>query len=545
MEKPELFSYHIFMFPFKWEDRGHSDFDLKRTWGKGFGDWERKQLTLDAESYNEYNYFYPHVREVMYDLGEDLKTKDNLENDGLIRHYEYQLPEQSLRVTYNIECKGKPPYQLKVDSIHLNIYSTGTGILVFHLRNFLHPKPEDIIKINQFGRRIYPPFFSLDKKSVITGEPNTQEDLFEGTKKYELADKIWLEGLSNSASLKEDYSKYLNKATYLHGPFRLPAFISGLFPAKFFYTHRKALEDPNEANPQAYKIYLRPVLDDRMFVICWYGNDILPHLLKRFTPGGEGYAYTRNDWWYRYVLVDGEGRTLQNQEQLGETTKAHTYARWVDSGTLYGMSRYSLVMLTGKLNKADDEKGVPDFLVRHLQTLYYKMAELSLVQRATVLSYADKVTHVSDLTRKPSRKKEQAEVLDQIEELYSRYILFVNKIHFREVTAQEQGIEMYRLLQQHMNLDQEVSDLDSEIEELHNYARLASEKRSAEQLKKLTVLGGFFLPLGFFASLFGLGALPDDFLHGSFHRPFWSRVIGIFSFSILFWLLIRLWLRKK
>ncbi len=551
-EKKKLLSHHVFMFAFKWEHAGVKEFqekfDLKTTWGDSFGKWKREKLHLGFDEYNEYNYFHPHVREILYDLGEDLQTIDNAQNEALIKHYEYPLPLRPNRPQYCIKYKNKgaeTTYRLEIDSIHLNLYGTGTGCLSIHLRNFDHPHPEDILKINQFGRRLFPPFMSLDKQSVITGESNKNSgnSLLEYTKNSELSEATWIEGLPDTSSSYEDFNQYLNKDTFKHGPFQLPQFIKCLFPKDFFFVHRKDVP-PSPHRATAFKVYLRPVVDDRMFVVCWYGNGHLTNKLKAYSKKKEQYSFLNNKWWYRYILIDSGGAMVQNMDLLPQLLEVHTYARWVDLGTLYGMSRYSMVMLTGELTEAQSYAGVPSFLVAHLQTMYYKMAELCLIQRATVLSYADEVTHVSDLTK--DKGENRASILKRIKELYGRYILFVNKIYFREITAQEQGIEMYDLLQKQMNLKEEVKDLDQEIEELQNYAKLTAEgirqekeKETNKLLKNLTVLSVIFLPFAFLLSVVDMGTVPETFyLSGKIHWPFWYRFIiivlgGVFIIIVL------------
>lgn len=566
-ETKELFSHHIFMFPFKWEHNPTPNpaekqkkelgkHDLERFNTYDLGKWSREKIDLDFESYNEYNYFYPHVRKILYDLSDDLKStgpeqsnKDIAEQNDLIHHYEYKIREQGEPKTlhYCIKVHGKSqPYYLLIDSIHLNIYRLGTGVISFHLRNFKYEAKEDILKINQFGRRLYPPFFTLDDQSLVTGNRNQKQgaDLLKTTKAFELAEAIWL-GEEESVpdrkfDLCETFDKYIEEVGgekhFKYGPFQLPGFIQGLFPSKIFYTHR--------AEAKNKKVYLRPTIDDRMFVACWYGNDEQIREIQdlssdglmqdrkrkgrdnRKNTGQEIYNYESNDWWYKYTFIDVDSPMYQNRVRRPELISNHTYTRWVDYGVLWGISRYSMVMLTGKISS-----GTPSFLIRHVQTMYYKMAELCLIQRATILSFSDEVTNVSDLNRSD---KHAEKLYETIQKLYANYILFVNKIYFREVTAQEQGIDMYDMLQKHMRLNEDVKDLDQEIEELHNYAKMVAEDKNNYLLRNLTIIGAFFLPLGLMASIVSWQSFPVTFFDLKFTGPpaysFLSR-IGLMVFA--------------
>ncbi len=508
VKKEEMYSYHVFLFPFRWQlwnkdenDRLNEKYNLKEFENLLITDetspWERKPYKLtDGSTYNEYNYFFDFVREILYDLHKSLRTSTNLQNEELIRHYEYKPADisQGNRMFYNIKAEGEV-YSLEIDSIILNLYSTGVGILSFHLRNKKHRFYQDILRINKFGRRLYPPFLNLRDEGIKTGKENTPPgEWLPCVKNNELPEAIWLSRNNERipGSL-EDYSKYYCAGNFKHGPFLLPEFIKVLFPEKFFLTHEKVgCKKEDEKNEKclekdsSFKVYLRPALnDDRMYVISWYGNNSRIQTLQKIRRinGKCRYAYTQSNFWHNYVFID-TWRTFNNRLKLPEYLEKHTYSRWIDEGTLYGISRYSMVMLTGK--------SAPAFLIHHLQTMYYKMTELSLLQRATIVSFSDEVTHVSDLIHRDGEDMDKA--IEKIEDLYKHYILFVNKIYFREITPQEQGIEMYNMMQRIMRIPEQVKDLDNEIAELNAFAGMIADKEEKKEMRMHTILATLFLP---------------------------------------------------
>lgn len=77
--------------------------------------------------------------------------------------------------------------------------------------------------------------------------------------------------------------------------------------------------------------------------------------------------------------------------------KKHTYDRWSDYGTFFGVNRYSFVCLTGSLDHLKIPYVNAAFLVNHIQTMYYKLCELCLVQRACLLRFSDEVAHISTM----------------------------------------------------------------------------------------------------------------------------------------------------
>jgi len=222
------------------------------------------------------------------------------------------------------------------------------------------------------------------------------------------------------------------------------------------------------------------------------------------------------------------------------------YSRWVGLDTLFGISRYSLVMLTADFTSLEGDKVT--YLVRHLQSMYYKMAELCLLQRATILSFSNEVTAVADLIN-----KKDIDVIDRIKSLYEHYLLFVNKIYFREITAQEQGIEMYDMMQSAMRIPQEVKGLDYEIDEINRFASMLHDITEQKNMKKLTgkanklaqIAVAFLVPT-LIIGLFTMKPMPDlidipKFLFSG--NPVWPFWISLFFIGILSiigsWLIFR------
>ena len=558
-EPEKIHSHHIFLFPFRWSNWGvkkdallDKKFKLETFRNNLSGsDWnrdDRKYKLKSPEQYNEYNYFYDYVREILYDLDESLQVENTEKNSELINHFEYKhAGGQELR--YNIKARNKTEaYQLTIDSIILNIYSTGTGVLSFHLRNHNYADKEAILTINKFGRRLYVPFFDVKEDSIYTGKPIATPKDFLLPMKTEIPEAIWIskkDDASFEKKTKEDFEQYKDNDYYKNGPFNLPKFITGLFPKNFFLVHEKQgyLEANLNAKNKKYKVYLRPVLDDRMHIVSWYGNTELVDKLKTVYKKGTKltvpnaidkvlfeaqnyYTYEKDDFWYNYIYTDTDPMH-KNRFERQQLLHEQTYSRWVEWGTLYGMSRYSFVMLTGNFSDT------PNYLVRHLQSMYYKMAELSLLQRATVLSYSGEVTHVSNLISNNDEK-----VLENIECLYKHYILFVNKIFFREITAQEQGIEMYDMMQKTMRIPPDVKDLDNEIEELNTFATMLQEKKAREETEKHTWLATIFLPAMIISGILGMNVMPQEtpsyLFNGSVFWPFWIIILILVILTIVF-----------
>ncbi len=474
--KAAAYSYHAFLFPFEWKCR-HDKEDLfeKKTsislfvdWLKGSPDWKPKKFQKEGElqaktlaEYNEMAYFHDFVHHALYDDGSET---------SFLRHYEYAL---AYPAKYCIYVSGRSePYELEIDAVLLHVYSTGVGVLSFHLSNRLQSQssPGDILRINQFGRRIYPPFFGLPEDLFGRPEMFLYDNWREGlrlAKSLELPEELRIKTASGFIAQKFDDDLPPKRGV-------LPPLIRGLLPPKL-------LE----------KVEISPVLDDRMFVLCWYGNPEVMRVLQGKALRRElRYPYEYSNWWYSFIFVDKDsnGPGCSNESMLEQLISEHTNARWVESGTLYGASRYSFVMLTGELN----------FLLPHWQTMYYKLAELCLVQRACLLRFSDEITEISRLS---TGDKSLAQ---KVNSLYRSYIQFVNKIYFREVTPQEQGIELYGMLQNHMRLEKDVKELSREMQELNQYVMQVEEEKRNRHLQQLTILATIFLIPTFITGFLGM-----------------------------------------
>ena len=460
----ELYSYHIFYFPFKWEKKGSEKglfserFNLENIQPKPGSNWENLPMPLNdeyqAELYNEKNFFYDFVHNVLYDTGE---------KKNIIRHYERkEAYDTDLFYEIKVIANNKENiYRLNLKSIVLNLYSTGTGILMFYLENRKYADFNDILRINQYGRRVFPPFLS-PKNGIL------------GTKNAELADYLAIVGLNGSAA------RYFDD------------FLDFTTNSKTGKTCRLINSLIDDLSPDL-EIY--PVIDDRMHVVSWIGDNDLVEMVT-----GNTFMKEKSDDWYRFLFVDGgQSPMCQNDEMKMELLKSHTYARWQKWGSLYGISRYSMVFLS---ENNDDCKSI---YLRIFRTIYSRMVELSLIQRASILKFSKEVTDLSNL-----KDANPNQLSGKISDFYKEYIRFVNQIYFREVTAQEQGIEMYNMVQDKMKIADQVKDLDNEIGELHQYAILLADKQRNESLSVLSKIGAIFIIPTFIAGFYGMNIITAD-----------------------------------
>jgi hypothetical protein len=496
-ENKKIVSQHIFLFPFT----VRSDKDFKDFWEnleKKNDKWERLPFSFKEDAnlrYNEWVYFYDYVRKSLFDTEPEKNSekenpfvkyfaikRDIIKNSHIVYHL--------ASIDKNGKCKKDwKIFDLTINNISLFLFRTNVGVLSIELLNYKqkddfiqdidnnqsnnwYEEFKDTLLINDFGRRIYPQFIGK-----ANGNNNDDNDCSKGTgvtKNTFLADKIEFY-LGTGAQEVEEFKTedYLNEKIK-----------SGMRFPKYFNLLLGDLKDK-----------IVPLIDDRMYTVCWYGNNVLSKDLTQKTPEEE-YKFLTSEDWYKYVYIDGKDIGVANKKMMKALNRVATYDRWADYGTLFGITRYSLVALT------DESYFSYTILREHMRGVYYLMAVLLLAQRASIVHFFDKVTEISQVLDELRNKKENKDknkdknkekdkehmisvVLEQVTSLYSSLIEFESRLHFAEVTPQEQGIEMYKKAYKIMGIDELSDDLKYEVEKLHNFIDLQNNKENSESLTKI------------------------------------------------------------
>lgn len=481
-------SYHIFMFPFGLD----SDSEVCEPWEEAEFNYIKGDF---SSNFSEQGYFYDFCSGAMFD-DPDLKEKKS-RSGGVLKTYQYPTDQNS---TYTIRIKKKgieKVYILDVDKIELNLYDDKAGVLIFYLRNKQYAKVQDILYINDYGRRIYPQYLINDIKGNIN---------LRATKNSFLADSICLK-LNSTIQYEEDFSCYSQKNV---PPYTLPKYIKELLPESM----RNC----------------RWLLDDRMYVVSYFANGEFSERMKRqYGTQGRWLDRERVEWdWYQYVFIDNDDPTCQDEEMFKSLLRKSTYTRWSGYGTFYGISRYSFTCLIGF-----DTLG----LLRHVKTIYCRMASLVLAQRAMSLYYSKEISKISKILDKDTDRdnlspEEYKELTQKVGILNKDYLRFVNNIFFREVTPQDQGIELYDMMQELMNVKRDEEGLSKEIEQLYHYVSMANDE---QRNKKADILSLIAAVAAVFALIVGIWSMNFDKCY-CITLLYWVLtavvvVIGIFAYS--------------
>lgn len=489
-------SRHIFYFPFSWDwkvEKKRKDVAFKGLNSIESDKWRKGKAKDDNEElknlFNELNYFFPFIHKELYEYTDEMggmlasvlseeeikKWKD----EPRMLHFESKNSDLKYEIVVKVKEDGETrwrKYSLDIDAVNLNFYSTGVGLLSIYTRNksgfCLQTKErsdwnnvekrildrDDVLKINQFGRRVMPPFYNdLEYRS-------------------EIAESIRISG--TGIDLYDDFSDFQKTENNIIKPasWKCSKVIAGLLSD--FEEHIR------------YEI----VIDDRMFVMAWYKNATCLSWAKNDldnSMAGHDAENEGNNYWYRYLFIDNESATCQNPHMRQDLLKNHSYIRWTGLDSLYGVTRYSFVYLTNA--------GVPDFLLDYFESIYVRMVELVLMQRATVLKFSERINMISE--HDASKSKDRELIQKEVNRLCQDYIVFKNQFYFKEVTAQDQGIEMYDMLQKSLRLEEMVKDLDEDIQELYQYHSILEEQDGNRKAQTLNVILGVFTPAAFVVSL--------------------------------------------
>ena len=201
--------------------------------------------------------------------------------------------------------------------------------------------------------------------------------------------------------------------------------------------------------------------------------------------------------------------TCQDQEMLQEKLDQHIYRRWVNWGSLYGITEYSMTYFaSGNIDKKQESRS----LVDNIQDLYLRLAQLALLQRAIITQLETEVEIASRRIGKPK----------ELLMLWERYARFQAEYYIPEATFQEQGVEMYDMLKDSLRLPEMYEYLDSGMENLRELAQMYESDNTNNAINAMTAIG----------TTVAIFAMTQDYMIGmeapEVARITIDRVLGVF-----------------
>ncbi len=420
-----------------------------RDYEKGNSEFEQAEARL---LYSESCFFYNHIRRIIYNTQNDdafvMVLRRKMEGSGkyIVNGYIHKNNPAD-----NKTIAVPKTYELELDDIMLRIYANGIMLLSFHCHNNEYDSLADIATINCWGRRLYAPYSIIDKPYIPPDIPSEiRLELYSGEGN----------GASTSISLyKEKDIFHAERLSFLKN------LLAEEFISKASFTQLSKIRKLNE---ESY-IVLDSFNDDRMYVHSYVCNEKLAKNLQAYYPqrgcnhGPEYKEYIKPTLqnWYALIFGDRDPNdpTCKSAERLTQELSVATYDRWMEYGTFYGLTYNAFLTLMSSRHPT---------LFNSLWH-YFQLSCIALLYKTSLQRFNDEVSGIARLWGKKRARNLSA--------LYKEHFRFINLAWFRDVTAQHQGRELFHMLCEAQQIDQETELLNATLTEMHSDSRMTAEEK--------------------------------------------------------------------
>lgn len=510
----DICSYHTFILPVILSGTGraiHSFDQITKCFDRNFywqkSDPEDKNSFPAGENfrsfYNEYQYFYPQVRNALYG------------NDGsIVKSYVFAEENVHEKAHYYITKKGRT-YDLLINEIRLKIYNTGVALFIMECENHGRDKFggaqssfADIKNINDYGRRITLPFIPEKPEGSIC------------------ADKLEIHIPELSLSFGSDFKSFIEEVNASDTPEELINLnhLCDFVKSIINYGGDYCFSTNGEKDAPKNTFRIRLALDDRMFVACIAINgDETKAMLTANEKDcfyEKQYAFETDEKLskslYEFIFVDpADNCSCQSGSMRKSLLDEHVYKRWFDYGSIYGLAAQSIVLLF--------DGGFPP-LINSFLTIYEKIACLCIVQRASIMEFQKELANLSiQIHDKGNRMRVSTVTL--LMDLQERFAAFESQICFTEISCQEQAIEIYEAMTKFFFIDDEMANIKSQIEVLNEAANTYLDFGFNRVGYIFTLVGAIF-------GIFGLSWLGSDSPFGTYD---WQLIFVSILFIAAIW----------
>ena len=504
------------------------------------GDNEDAELENIRLAYQEYQYFNPAMRNALY-------TSLNNNSHSEISHtFEFRPEGRDKKLQAHYYITRNITYDLHVNAVRVILFNTGIGIFMLECENHGLAKDgktsqaniESVKAINEYGRRINLPllpvpdperYFSLCADSFdfeFTAGRNA-----DGSPKIErFSDnfKDFVYKCRNTEMLFEHLSltHVANFITDVLNYSSAPEKASGKSGDSSDNKHSEKTFSSKRGTNSKYLI--SPALDDRMFVCCCVADTKTAKFYTAANVLGE-FNYLHDDKTanslYEFVFIDTEGNvSCPTAEMRKELLSAHVYKRWLSCGTLQAVTNYSLVCVTSESVYAP--------VILPFLTQYTRLACFALVQRASLIKFQADAALLSAHIKNPKKKISTQNII-ALNKLQERFVAFQSQLNLFEVTAQEQGCELYGMLREFLFVDKQREALQNQLDALYSAANTALDTNFNKWAAILALIALFLSLAGFFAD--GVDAV-QKFKGYGWHVPALFAVavlVGVISFFLI------------
>lgn len=177
--------------------------------------------------------------------------------------------------------------------------------------------------------------------------------------------------------------------------------------------------------------------------------------------------------------------------------KQRTYLRWAELGTFYGFAYHGGAMLAEPMEEPP--------LWRHFGQMYFDQVLLLLYLRVTLFRFSARLNDFSSAAMERSfHVADNGECLRQFQQIRRAFMHFTNLYQFPLISNQQQGIEMYALAREVMDVDEFYREVKEEIHNANDYLTARENHSLTDTTTKLSKVATLILPIVLASSFLGM-----------------------------------------
>ena len=507
----DFYSKHIFIASFKLENNSR-DIISDNVWKEDFIDDVNTVGEL-VDNYANYNYFNKQAQDLIFNYEKNNPDK----GDSKVVNYKFSPEDLNGKSKYKIIVKKDNDkvvdneeddskmnnyqksnyqkhnkYELNLDKIILKKYEIANEkiyLMMIYVTNNEYKRLLDIKNINQYGRRLYSPWIPLDLGNGANTECPDDLQIHIGKDKiysnYENSGKADLnykdkEIFKYNFDDKNKYKSYSERLNFIRQKEVNDKNDKSIIDnRRESYLIRNILNYKKESKDE--KIEIELINPDRMYVGFYLKNNSLIERIKKYSTEKQEYLTEKQEYAYLYddslsdqlyalAYIDGEDATCQSRVMKKKLLQETIYDRWIDWGTIHTVTHNGFGCIA--TDGAPYESVIMPFL-----TEYMEMMALVLLQRNLLLEF-----HIEAKKLSPEFNSEK------LENLQKDYVKFKTQVLLFEVTPQEQGYEIYRLMQKQLYIDEEKEKLDDIMNSLYEVANVKHSIELNIIMNRLTII---------------------------------------------------------
>lgn len=485
------YSKHIFMANFRLKEDKNSknknvnDIVFDNDVWKKYSIDDVKNVGEFVDNYANYNYFNEQARDLIF----------YKENKSKVVSYKFEHIDSSENSEYIIDINDvneRKTYELNLDKIILKEYeiiNKKSYLMMIYVTNNKYGDISDIKNINQYGKRLFSPWIPLDLGNGANTECPDDLQIHIGKDKiysnYENSGKADLnykdkEIFKYNFDDKNKYKSYSERLNFIRQKEVNDKNDKSIIDnRRESYLIRNILNYKKESKDE--KIEIELINPDRMYVGFYLKNNSLIERIKKYSTEKQEYLTEKQEYAYLYddslsdqlyalAYIDGEDATCQSRVMKKKLLQETIYDRWIDWGTIHTVTHNGFGCIA--TDGAPYESVIMPFL-----TEYMEMMALVLLQRNLLLEF-----HIEAKKLSPEFNSEK------LENLQKDYVKFKTQVLLFEVTPQEQGYEIYRLMQKQLYIDEEKEKLDDIMNSLYEVANVKHSIELNIIMNRLTII---------------------------------------------------------